>query len=88
TTYYYDQGNRKTLEENGVYDKLTWLYDDNAYGRLKSRKDMDGREFRYSYNDFGQVLYERLAINGEEVFVGATETTTYPIFSYLYYDNG
>jgi len=74
-TYEFDANNRKTLERDGLGKTLTWTYKTTVgYEQLTSRKDLDGRNFRYDYNEFGQVSTERLT--------GGIER------SYVYFNNG
>ncbi|MDZ4387947.1 MAG: hypothetical protein U0998_12290, partial [Moraxellaceae bacterium] len=81
-TYQFDEHNRKIREthigitagQNNRY--MTWSYDNNQYGRLSARRDLDGRQYAYTYNVYGQLAKESL-----NSAAGLDKT-------YEYYDNG
>jgi len=83
--YEFDGANRKTKEIDGLNNTLTWTYNAADFGRLTSRKDLGGRVYSFTYNDFGQVEKESLQV---PPIAGSTTWTTGADKTYSYYGNG
>lgn len=65
--YEFDINNRKTQERDGLGKTRTWTYSATVgYEQLVTRKDLDGRNIAYDYNDFGQIMAEISFIAGRE----------------------
>lgn len=80
--YEFDVHNRKVKETHlmktaGQVDRyMTWGFDNGQYGRLSTHRDLDGRQYTFTYNTYGQLAKESL--NG----IAALDKT------YEYYTNG
>ncbi|MDZ4298902.1 MAG: hypothetical protein U1A04_11385, partial [Moraxellaceae bacterium] len=81
-TYLFDGYSRRIRETHiGVTAGQTnrymaWSYDNTQYGRLSARRDLDGRQYAYTYNVYGQLAKE------SQGGIAALDKT------YEYYDNG
>jgi YD repeat-containing protein len=92
--YGFNEDNRKVLEEDGLYNTLTWTF--NSLGKLVSRKDLSGHQFTYEYDDFGQIKKENYyydlpgAVNVFSIVPDAPWDSYRPTVSirYSYYENG
>ncbi|MCZ4324630.1 LysM peptidoglycan-binding domain-containing protein [Pseudomonas anguilliseptica] len=81
----YDVHNRKVKETDGLNNTLTWTYNAADFGRLSARKDLGNRVYSYTYNGFGQLTRESLAL---PPVADSTVWTAGPDKTYSYYSNG
>ncbi|WP_339527256.1 LysM peptidoglycan-binding domain-containing protein, partial [Pseudomonas sp. EA_35y_Pfl2_R111] len=70
---------------DGLNNTLTWTHEDGDFGRLVARKDLGNRVYSYSYNGFGQLTRESLAL---PPIADSTIWTAGPDKTYNYYSNG